>query len=82
MIMDLQTRKISFVQEFLRVQNEEIVSGLESFLRKKNAELFETKLTPMSLELFNQDIDNALSDSQEEKIVSANELKKRIKKWS
>jgi len=82
MIMDLQTRKISFVQEFLRVQNEEIVSGLESFLRKKNAELFETKLTPMSLELFNQDIDNALSDSQEEKIVSANELKNRIKKWS
>ena len=80
--MDLQTRKISFVQEFLRVQNEEIVSGLESFLRKKNAELFETKLTPMSLELFNQDIDNALSDSQEEKIVSANELKNRIKKWS
>lgn len=82
MIMDLQTRKISFVQEFLRVQNEEIVSGLENFLRKKNAELFETKLTPMSIELFNQDIDNALSDSQEEKIVSANELKKRIKKWS
>jgi len=82
MIMDLQTRKISFVQEFLRVQNEEIVSGLESFLRKKNAEQFETKLTPMSLELFNQDIDNALSDSQEGKIVSANELKKRIKKWS
>ena len=82
MIMDLQTRKISFVQEFLRVQNEEIVSGLESFLRKKNAEMFEENLTPMSLELFNQDIDNALNDSQEEKIVSANELKNRIKKWS
>ena len=27
--MDLQTRKITFVQEFLRLQNEGIISGLE-----------------------------------------------------
>ena len=80
--MDLQARKISFVQEFLRIQNEEIISGLENFLRKKNAEQFETRLTPMSIEMFNQEIEQALNDSQEDKVVSANELKTRIKKWS
>jgi hypothetical protein len=39
--MDLQTRKIIFVQEFLRLQNEEIIHGLEKLLRKKKAEQFE-----------------------------------------
>jgi hypothetical protein len=34
-MMDLETRKISFVLEFLRLQNEEIISGLEKLLRKK-----------------------------------------------
>jgi len=42
--MDLETRKITFVQEFLRLQNEEIVSGLEDLLRRKMAEQYEQKL--------------------------------------
>jgi hypothetical protein len=58
--MDLQTRKITFVQEFLRLQNEEIVSGLEDLLRKKKIELFEKKLTPMHIEQFNQEIDQSI----------------------
>jgi hypothetical protein len=80
--MDLQTRKITFVQEFLRLQNEEIVSGLEDLLRKKKAELFEKKLTPMSIEQFNQDIDLSLMDSKEDRVTSAKELKKKVQKWS
>jgi preprotein translocase subunit Sss1 len=34
--MDLQTRKIEFVQEFLKVQSEEIIVRLEKILRKEN----------------------------------------------
>ena len=79
--MDLQTRKITFVQEFLRLQNEEIVSGLEDLLRKKKAEQFEKKLTPMSIEQFNREIDQALIDSEEGKITSAADLKKKARKW-
>ena len=80
--MDLQTRKITFVQEFLRLQNEEIVSGLEDLLRKKKIELFEENLTPMSIEQFNQEIDQSLMDSKEERVTSAKELKKKVRKWS
>ena len=35
--MNLEARKISFVQEFLRLQNEEIVSGLEKIIAKKKS---------------------------------------------
>jgi hypothetical protein len=33
--MDLQTRKISFVQEFLSIQSEEVISSLEKYFKKE-----------------------------------------------
>ena len=80
--MDLQNRKITFVQEFLRLQNEEIVSGLEKLLRKKKKDLFEKKLTPMSVDQFNREIDQAMDDSENGRIIPAIELKKKKRKWS
>ena len=80
--MDLETRKITFVQEFLRLQNEEIVIGLEKLLRKKKKDLFEKKLTPMSVEQFNREIDQAMDDSENGRIIPAKELKKKMHKWS
>ncbi len=80
--MDLEARKIIFVQEFLRLQNEEIISGLEKLLRKQKNDLFEKKLTPMSLEQFNREIDQALSDSEMGRITPAEELKNKVQTWS
>ena len=33
--MDLQTRKITFVQEFLKIQSEEVIIRLEKLLEKE-----------------------------------------------
>ena len=33
--MDLQTRKIEFVQEFLKIQSEEAIERLEKLLKKE-----------------------------------------------
>lgn len=33
--MNIETRKLTFIQEFLRLQNEEIVIGVEKLLHKK-----------------------------------------------
>ena len=79
--MDLQARKITFVQEFLRLQNEEIVSGLEDLLRKKKAEQYEQKLKPMNADQFNIEIEQAILDSKEDRIISASELRKKAKQW-
>lgn len=78
--MDLQTRKITFVQEFLRLQNEDIISGLEKMLRKRKAELFERNLKPMSLEQLNSEIDQAIDDSKNGKVIKATDLKEKISK--
>lgn len=80
--MNIETRKLTFIQEFLKLQNEEIVIGLEKLLRKKKAELIENELKPMSLEKFNSDIDKSFEDAKNDNIIAANELKTKFQKWS
>lgn len=80
--MDLDARKISFVQEFLRLQNEEIISGLEKFLRKRKAELIEKNFKPMTMEQYNAEIDCAMQDSEDGRMIKASDLKAKIQKWS
>lgn len=79
--MDLETRKISFVQEFLRLQNEEIVSGLEKLLRQRKAELVERNLKPMTMEHYKNEIDQAMEDSKNGRMIKASDLKEKVKKW-
>ncbi len=80
--MDLQNRELPFIQEFLRIQNEDIISGLEKMLKKYRAELYEKNLKPMSMEQFNADIDKSLEDSANDRVISARDLKEEIKKWN
>ena len=80
--MNIEARKISFVQEFLRLQNEEIVSGLEKMLHKRKAELIEKEMKPMSIEQFNSDINQSEDDFKNGRIISAKDLKAKVNKWS
>ncbi|TVR40687.1 MAG: hypothetical protein EA392_03090 [Cryomorphaceae bacterium] len=79
--MDIQTRKINFVQEFLRLQNEELISALEALLREKKALGYEQNLKPMSEQQLNDDIDQSLKDAETGKHLSAKQLKSKAKRW-
>ncbi len=78
--MDLQSRKISFVQEFLRLKNEEIISSLESMLKNRKSEFYERDLKSMSLDKLNKEIDQALEDSKNDRVIKATDLKSKFKK--
>jgi len=80
--MDLQTRKISFVQEFLSIQNEEVVSRLEKYLKKEKTSMVEKAFKPMSIEELNRRIDQSMEDSKNGRVIEANQLLEEIKKWS
>ncbi|MBO9584049.1 MAG: hypothetical protein J7574_07810 [Flavobacterium sp.] len=79
--MDLEARKISFVQEFLRLQNEEIVNQLEKLLHEQKVQLLDLEMKPMSLDQFNNEIDKSVDDVANGRITSAKDLKSRIQKW-
>ena len=79
--MDLQTRKIEFVQEFLKIQSEEVVSRLEKLLWKERDSSEQEAFKPMMVEEFNTRIDKSMEDSKNGRIVEASELKDVIDKW-
>lgn len=80
--MDIQSRKIEFVQEFLKIQSEEMISHLESIIRKDNKDLNQDTFKPMSIEDFNLRIDKSMEDSNNERLIEANDLKAKIEKWN
>jgi len=60
--MDLQTRKIEFIQEFLKLQDEEAVARLEKLLEKEKKTDNVKQVKPMTKEELNQRIDESESD--------------------
>lgn len=69
--MDLQTRKIEFVQEFLKIQSEEAIERLEKLLKKEKKN---TLPDSMSLEELNERIEKSESDFKNNRFKSTSDL--------
>jgi len=72
--MDLSSRKIEFIQEFLKVQSEEIISQLEKILRKERKETDVRKFEPMTQDELNKRIDQSELDFSNRRFKSSSEL--------
>ena len=79
--MDIQTRKINFVQEFLRLRNTKLIEKLEKILLEEKAKDYEANLKPLSKDKFNKMIDESIEDAKKGNVVDARELKESVKKW-
>ena len=78
--MDIQTRKIEFVQELLKLDNEELLTQLEELLHTENL-LKKADFKPMSVIELNNRIDQSIEDSKNEKLTTTNDLILEIDKW-
>ncbi|MEN9909064.1 MAG: hypothetical protein RLZZ540_2213 [Bacteroidota bacterium] len=78
--MDLQTRKILFVQEFLKLESEKAISHLEKLLEKETKN--DSQFSPMSLQEYEKRIDQSLDDSLNGRLTESNQLLSEIEKWS
>jgi len=72
--MNLEARKIEFVQEFLKLQSEEAVSRLEKILRKEKNASDERIFEPMTQEELNKRIDKSESDFRNNRFKNSSEL--------
>jgi len=79
--MNIDTRKINFVKEFLQIHNEEVITNFEKLLHRAKVGINNDEFKPMSLEKFNADIDQSLLDAKSGKTVTAKDLKNKIAKW-
>ncbi|MHA6246709.1 hypothetical protein ACXYMU_02145 [Pontibacter sp. CAU 1760] len=80
--MDIQERKIHFVQEFLRLNNEEIISKFEQILDSEKKKLYSESISPMSLTDFNRIIENSEDDAANGRVKGIQELDKDIDTWT
>jgi hypothetical protein len=79
--MDIVARKLNFVQEFLRISDEDLVDKLERFLRTERKKRVDKDIKPMTMNEFNQMIENAEDDVKNGRVIEARELLKKVEKW-
>ena len=79
--MDIQTRKLHFIQEFLRLANENIIEKFEKLLQQERKKIIEKDISPMTLVQYEQRINNAKSDLMNNRVTTAKKLKKEISSW-
>lgn len=79
--MDIQARKIEFIQQFLKLQNESSIARLESVLNQEAREQHDKVFKPMTVEDLNKRIDQSMDDSQNNRVYSTDEMKSAISEW-
>ncbi len=79
--MNIQARKLVLIEEFLRINDESVIAKLELFIKQEKKVSHERNLKPMLLNEFHEMLDQAKHDSEEGRVISHHELKKKIKSW-
>ena len=79
--MNIQARKLVLIEEFLRISDETLITKLELFIRQEKKISHERNLKPMSINEFHEMIDQAKQDSDAGRVISHEELKKKVKTW-
>ena len=78
--MDLQTRKLNFIQDFLKLESEKAISHLEKLLQKETQNNSEMK--PMTMKEFQERINQSAEDSKNGRLTENSKLISEIDKWS
>jgi hypothetical protein len=72
--MNLEARKIEFVKEFLNLQNEEVISRLENFLKKEKKSINVKTFEPMTPDDLNRRIEQSEVDFLNNRFKNSEEL--------
>lgn len=79
--MNIQARKLILIEEFLRISDENLIFKLESLLKKEKNIIHERHLNPMTISEFHEMIDQAKKESEEGRVISHQELQKKVRSW-
>ena len=77
--MNLDNRKIEFIQEFLKLQSEEAIIRVEKIMRKEKEVNDDELFQPISHDVLNDRIDQSEFDFQNGRFKSSEELLDKFK---
>ena len=78
--MNLQIRKLNFIEEYLRITNENILDVLETVLKKEKTKAISAQIKPMTLQDLQIKLDRSEQDIKNGKIYSQEEIEQFFKK--
>jgi hypothetical protein len=79
--MNIQARKLNFIQEVLSINNTHLFSMLENTLEIGKKKIQKKEFTPMSMQTFYDMIDKSVDDYKNGRVTSHEALKKEINEW-
>lgn len=79
--MSLQARKLSLIKEFLKITDESLIGKVEVLIREERKKKYENAVEPMTVNEFQEMIAISKKDSDEGRVISHEDLEKKIKSW-
>lgn len=76
--MDLQTRKLHFIESILSIGNVKVIEKLEALLKKEQQK---EKSQRVSVEQYNKELDEAEAEMNRGEYISHKDFKKKMEKW-
>lgn len=76
--MDLQTRKLYFIESILSIGNVKVIEKLEALLKKEQQK---EKSQRVSVEQYNKELDEAEAEMNRGEYISHKDFKKHMEKW-
>jgi hypothetical protein len=77
----LQARKLAFIDQFLRLQNEDAIERLEALLNSLFPQDSSENVTRLTVEELEKRIAKSLQDSENHRLKSIEDLKKEVSSW-
>jgi hypothetical protein len=77
--MDIQTRKMQFIEEYLRITDESLLEKLSVLLRKERQKQLKTRMQPMSQDELAAKLDRSEDDIQAGRVYSQSEVEAHLK---
>ncbi|NJB84169.1 hypothetical protein [Wenyingzhuangia aestuarii] len=68
--MDIQGRKLEFIEEFIKIQKEDVLARFENLLKKEKS----VELKPFSIEELNNRIDKSENDFNNNRFKTSSQI--------
>ena len=79
--MNIQYRKLHFIQEFIRLADINLLNKFEKMLKEEREKMFEAEIKPMTMKQYEQRVDSAIDDFKNNRVTTGRKLKKDIATW-
>ena len=72
--MDIQSIKLKFIEDFLRLKNEQLILKLNELLNREKKNIYENSLKSMTINEFHKGIEQAEKDIEEGNVFTQDQV--------